>query len=283
MKQKGEDIASIEKLLEKGTLWLSSYDHTDDNQISQVHPYIRWIRRPAEKRLQKREIPMRHFCGQSKHSLSPQDCLDNGSWEQNRNVNSCNDDGENDESIAQTPYFRFRYLAMSSKDTRGTTLKPNSALCRTLTQKVNTARITVRKRIYSVTGMAMRIRPHGHCDCVCDTPREWDRSLGTGKLFLQIQEVPATWTMKTRKTASRPWRAIQLSLSRNGMNLMESRGFAPYQMRSHFCVCSNVSRFGCTTLLSFAVVWWIVIIVGCFLGFYSIFCSAVVVHTSSQL
>ena len=87
-------------------------------------------------------------------------------------MNSCNDDGENDESIAQTPYFRFRYLAMSFEDTRGTTLKPNSALCRTFTQKVNTARMTVRKRIYSVTGTVMRIRPHGHCDCVCDTLRE---------------------------------------------------------------------------------------------------------------
>lgn len=194
VKQEGEDIAPIEKFFEERALIGNTRSHTYDDQIPQINPCIRWVGRPIEERLHKREISICDYFDQDKHSLCPQSCLNDGSRKQNWYMNRRNDDGENDETIAQTPYFSLGYLRVSHGTTHRTTLKRNRALWRTFIQKVNTARITVRRRIFTVTLPETRIRPCDHCDCGCDTPPEWDRSSGTEQLFRQKQAVPATWT-----------------------------------------------------------------------------------------
>ena len=70
-------------------------------------------------------------------------------------MNGGNDDGENDKSIAQAPYLCLGYLKVSDENAHCTTLKPNKDLWRTLTQKVNTARITVRRMICGIASQTM--------------------------------------------------------------------------------------------------------------------------------
>ena len=197
-------------------------------------------------------------------------------------MNRRNDDGENDETIAQTPYFSLGYLRVSHGTTHRTTLKRNRALWRTFIQKVNTARITVRRRIFTVTLPETRIRPCDHCDCGCDTPPEWDRSSGTEQLFRQKQAVPATWTKLTWRTVHKTQWTTGCVCAWDEISLMESRGFALYQEHSHFFIL-NASRYSFIPLVLSPIEWSLVIVVCCFLALCFVFRSNVVVCVCSRL